>query len=91
MVAQQKKHAAAEAALANNDYNAYVTATTPTQEEFAQRVAEYKTHAAIEAAIAANDYDAFVTAWNADTQKPTGATVPTKEQFTKMVTKHTSQ
>ena len=41
---------------------------------------------AIQGAIKANDYNAFVTARNADTHKPSDATVPTQVQFTAMVT-----
>lgn len=44
-----------------------------------------KQDAATEAALKANDYTAFVTAFNANTNKPTDATVPTQEQFNKMV------
>lgn len=44
---------------------------------------------AIEAAIKANDYNAFVTAFNADTKKPTDATVPTQDQFNDMVKQYT--
>lgn len=85
MVKQEQKRTAVEAAITNNDYNAYVTATTPTQEEFTQRVTQTKSRQALDAAITANDYNAFVTAWNANTNKPTDATVPTAEQFAKMV------
>lgn len=41
---------------------------------------------AITTALKNNDYNAFVTARNADTKKPAKATVPTKEEFAKMVT-----
>ena len=47
--------------------------------------------AATQAALEANDYNAFVTARNANDKKPTDATVPTQEQFTKMVTRATQQ
>lgn len=40
---------------------------------------------AMQTAVKNNDYNAFVAAWNADTNKPSEATVPTQEQFTKMV------
>lgn len=40
---------------------------------------------AVEAALKANDYNAFVTAFNANTNKPADATVPTQEQFNDMV------
>ena len=43
-------------------------------------------NSAIRDAITNNDYNAFVTAWNADTNKPSDATVPTQEQFTQMAT-----
>ena len=69
--------------------NAFVKATTPTQEEFAQRVSEYKTRTAIKSAIDAKDYTAFVKARNADTNKPSDATVPTQDQFNQMV-EHTT-
>ena len=42
-------------------------------------------NSAFKSAIDANDYNAFVTTRNADTNKPTNATVPTQTQFTKMV------
>lgn len=42
-------------------------------------------NSAIQTAIKNNDYNAFVTAWNADSNKPSDATVPTQEQFSKMV------
>lgn len=40
---------------------------------------------AIQMAVKDGDYNAFVTAWNADTNKPSDATVPTQEQFNTMV------
>ncbi len=48
---------------------------------------------ATKTAIENNDYSAFVAAWNANENKPSNATVPTQEQFTKMVEmqkKHTA-
>ncbi len=91
MVEQSKKQTAVETALKNNDYDAFVKATTPSKEEFAQKVNEYKTRTAIQSAIKANDYTAFTTAWNADTNKPTDATLPTQDQFTKMVERFTAK
>ena len=88
MVAHYTKQQAKESAIEKNDYNAFVAATTPTPAEFAKIVAQHATRKAIDAAITANDYNAFVTAWNTDTDKPSEATVPTQEQFTKMVTRH---
>ena len=49
--------------LKDNNYDAYVQATTPTKEEFAQRVSEYTTRTAMKAAVDTKDYDAFVKAW----------------------------
>ena len=45
-------------------------------------------NSAITAALKANDYKTFVTAWNADTNKPSDATVPTETQFNTMVIKY---
>ena len=42
-------------------------------------------NSAVKAAIDANDYTAFVKARNADTNKPSDATVPTQDQFNQMV------
>lgn len=79
-----QKNEAAEQALANNDYNAFLAATQPTQEEFAEMVAHYKSRQAAEAAIKANDYAAFQTATKGT---PMEGKV-TQEQFTKMVNRH---
>ena len=40
---------------------------------------------ATKTALEANDYNAFVKAWESNTNKPSDATVPTQEQFNKMV------
>ena len=85
MVEGYKKQVVVEQALKDNNYDAYVQATTPTKEEFAQRVSEYTIRTAMKAALEANDYDAFVKAWESNTNKPSDATVPTQEQFNKMV------
>ena len=87
MVEGYKKQVVVEQALKDNNYDAYVQATTPTKEEFAQRVSEYTTRTAMKAAVDAKDYDAFVKAWESNTNKPSDATVPTQEQFNKMVTR----
>ena len=87
MVEGYKKQVVVEQALKDNNYDAYVQATTPTKEEFAQRVSEYTTRTAMKAALEANDYNAFVKAWESNTNKPSDATVPTQEQFNKMVTR----
>lgn len=42
-------------------------------------------NSAMQEAITNGDYNAFVTAWNADTNKPAEATVPTEEMFDQMV------
>ena len=91
MVEQSKKQTAVETALKNNDYDAFVKATTPSKEEFAQKVSEYKTRTATQAAIKANDYTAFTAAWNADTNKPTDAILPTQAEFTKIVEHFTAK
>ena len=44
-----------------------------------------KLNPALQTAVQNNDYNAFVTARNADTDKPAKATVPTQDQFNKMV------
>ena len=87
MVEGYKKQVVVEQALKDNNYDAYVQATTPTKEEFAQRVSEYTTRTAMKAALEANDYNAFLKAWESNTNKPSDATVPTQEQFNKMVTR----
>ena len=91
IVEQSKKQTAVETALNNNDYDAFVKATTPSKEEFAQRVSEHKTRTATQAAIKANDYTAFTAAWESDTSKPSDATVPTQSEFTKMVERFTAK
>jgi len=91
MVEQSKKQAAVEAALKANDYDAFVKATTPSKEEFTQKVNEYKTRTAIQSALKSNNYTAFTAAWNADTNKPTDATLPTQAEFTKMVEHFTAK
>ena len=87
------KYAPLQAAIKANDYDAFVTAfktlkpsnvtenVIPSKEEFVKMVEMTKKHDAVQAAIKANDYDAFVKAFEAN--KPT---VPTKEEFAKMVT-----
>lgn len=93
------QNTAIQAALAANDYDAFVTAwnsiehkradvTLPTKEEFADRVAQYASRESIQTAIANNDYNAFVTAWNAHTNKPSHATLPTQTQFAQIVAQH---
>jgi hypothetical protein len=81
-------------AIKTNNYTAFVKAFndnkykslnakgdyTPSQTEFAKFVDMYVKHEAIKSAIKANDYNAFVKAFEAN--KPT---VPTKEEFAKMV------
>jgi hypothetical protein len=62
MVAKYAKHQARLKAIEANDYNAFVEATKPTQEEFNQIVAQHNTHIAVQAAIKANDFAAFQTA-----------------------------
>lgn len=88
MVEVYKKREAAQSAIEANDYDAYVKANTITKEEFADIVAQHKNRTAIQNAVEKNDYNAFVSAWNANPNKPTDATVPTKEQFAQMVTRH---
>ena len=48
-------------------------------------------NSAVKAAIDANDYTAFVKARNADTNKPSDATVPTQDQFSQMVERATAK
>lgn len=82
MSAQAKKQEAARVALETNNYNAFVTAITPTQTEFAEMVKQHQTQKAIHAAIQAKDYAAF--------QKATVNTPManiTQTQFTKMIEK----
>ncbi len=85
------ENSAVIAAIATNDYDAFVTALnadtnkptdakTPTQEQFTKMVSEYNKHKTVEAAIDANDYNAYVT-----------ATTPTQAEFTEIVAKHTQQ
>lgn len=85
MVERATKQKTIDTALQNNDYSAFVAATTPSQEEFTEKVNEYKTRTATQSAIKANDYTAFTAAWNANTKKPADATAPTQAEFTKMV------
>ena len=47
-----------------------------------------KKDANVRAAVESNDYDAFVIAWNANTDKPATAILPTAEQFAQMVERH---
>jgi hypothetical protein len=99
-VAMTKAHAAVEAALLANNYEAFKTALAalpkpgtgtdtrptppvPAATEFATMAAMANKRAAVEATFKANDYTAFVAAWT--TAKPT---VPTQEEFTKIVSKH---
>ncbi len=89
-----------QAAIKNNDYDAFVIAfneqlakiTTPTKEEFAKKVEEFAKkmlndkYAPIQAAIQANDYDAFVIAFKEfKWANNTEIIVPTKEEFAKKV------
>jgi len=83
IVTMEQKRQTIETAIENNDYSAYVTATTPSREEFDAIVAQHSTHKAIEAAIDAKDYAAFQTAIK-DT--PMTETM-TETQFNAMVEK----
>ncbi|MEY3197863.1 MAG: hypothetical protein RL023_650 [Candidatus Parcubacteria bacterium] len=106
MVEGKKAHQAVENAVTANDYEAFKKAITampkpldkngkeitaakerpvPTSEQFAKMVEGKKKQQAIEATLKANDYNAFVTTWNAN--KPT---LPTKEEFTKIVAQKAS-
>jgi preprotein translocase subunit Sss1 len=87
MVSGYQKRQAVDNAIEANDYNAFVKASTPTQEEFNQIVTMHKTQKAIKAAIDNKDYNAFVTALKADTNRPTDAKIPTQEEFNKMLEK----
>lgn len=78
----------AQAAIAANDYDAFVKAITPTREEFATIVATHANRQAIQAALTNNDYNAFVSAWEANPNKSANMTLPTQEQFAQIVARH---
>lgn len=78
-------------AIANGDYNAFVTAwnadenkseeaKVPAEEMFNQMVAAEKKSIAIETALETNDYDGYVK-----------ATTPTRDEFTRMSEMHNQQ
>ena len=85
MVAGKAKNEAKKTAIANNDYAAFVKASTPTQAEFDKIVAGYKTKLAIDTALKNNDFAAFQTAVK---NSPMGDKDITQEQFAKMVERH---
>lgn len=85
MVEQYKKHQAVTSAIEANDYNAFVSATTVSKEEFATIVARHTAQKAIKTAVDNKDYNAFVAALKADTNRPSDATIPTQEEFNKMI------
>ncbi len=85
MVTQYKKQKAIDAAIEANDYNAFVSATTVSKEEFATIVARHTAQKAIKTAVDNKDYNAFVAALKADTNRPSDATIPTQEEFNKMI------
>lgn len=85
MVEQYKKHQAVTSAIESNDYNAFVSATTVSKEEFATIVARHTAQKAIKTAVDNKDYNAFVAALKADTNRPSDATIPTQEEFNKMI------
>jgi hypothetical protein len=84
-----------QTAIQSNNYDAFMTAfktlkpsnitdnVMPTKEEFTKMVEMFVKHNAVKKTVQANDYDAFVKAFEAN--KPT---VPTKEEFNKIVTLH---
>jgi hypothetical protein len=84
-----------KSAITANDYPAFIAAlqkkqpanatgvVLPTQDKFNEMVAREKLHDAERSAITANDYPAFVKAFEAN--KPT---VPTQDDFNKIVTLH---
>lgn len=83
-----KQNTGVQAALAANDYNAFLkewnadnhkpeNATAPTQDQFTRMVEVYKKREAAQSAIEANDYDAYVK-----------ANTITKEEFADIVTQH---
>lgn len=57
--AQYNKQQSIQTAIDDNDYNAYVKAITPTQEEFTSIVERNKSQKAIQQAITDKDYDAL--------------------------------
>ncbi len=81
MITREAKQKAKKAAIAANDYAAFVKASTPTQEEFNDIVTREKSRISIDAAVQANDYNAFVTAIKGT---PMEGNV-TQEQFAKMI------
>ena len=81
MVAMYQKHQTIQAAIENNDYDAYAEATKPTREEFDRIVSHHKTQQAIEAAIENKDYNAFQTA----IQNTPMADKMTETQFNAMI------
>ena len=79
MSVQAKKHDALCKAIKNNDYNAFVTALTPSQTDFAQIVKYYQMQQTIRQAFQDKNYDAFVKAVAGTKMEKI-----TKEQFEKM-------
>lgn len=79
IVEKHNKHQAIETALENNDYDAFVTATTPTRDEFTKMVEMHAQHKAVHSALEAKDYTAFQSA-----VANTPMADITEEQFTKM-------
>jgi hypothetical protein len=98
-VSMEKTHTAIETALLANNYEAFKTALAampkpgtgtdtrptppvPTATEFTLMVTHEKAQAALETTLKANDYPAFLVAWKAN-----APTVPTQEEFTKIIAK----
>lgn len=71
-----------QTAIENNDYEAFVAASTPSPEEFAEIVAQHQTQQLIQHAVEEKDYAAFQTA-----VAGTPMDAMTEEHFTRMVEK----
>lgn len=82
MTQHAQKRETIQTAIENEDYNAFVAASTPSEEEFAEIVEHHKKQQAIREAIENEDYEAFQ-----ETVSGTPMETMTEEQFQRLVEK----